>query len=157
MSEHHARDILMWHYDDQYAFYNANPTEIESDVANFLDPQNSYHSISLDGELIGFFCLGPDAQVGGGDYTSEDALDVGLGLRPDLTGRGMGREVLMGVLEYARGQYAPRLFRTTVAGFNHRALRLCESVGFRPQHTFAGSTRHGEMEFLQMVKVARVE
>jgi hypothetical protein len=37
---------------------------------------------------IGFCCFGPDAQLRGGDY-HEPALDVGLGLRPDLVGKGL--------------------------------------------------------------------
>lgn len=41
--------------------------------------------------MIGFFCVGSPAQVPNDKYTySQDFIDVGLGMKPELTGQGMG-------------------------------------------------------------------
>jgi ribosomal-protein-alanine N-acetyltransferase len=47
--------------------------------------------------------------VPGGTYGA-DALDTGGGLRPDLTGRGLGREALEVGLAFGRSRFAPRAF-----------------------------------------------
>jgi len=64
-----------------------------------------------DGELllVGFVCFGPGEQVPGFDYADDGSADVGLGLRPDLTGRGL--ESLLPGLEFARRRFDPASFR----------------------------------------------
>jgi RimJ/RimL family protein N-acetyltransferase len=82
-----------------------------------------------DGELIAYRCFGADGQVPGGDYSAA-ALDTGGGLRPDLTGRGLGRTAIAEGLAYGRERFAPPAFRITVATFNERAQRVVRSLGF---------------------------
>ena len=85
-----ARAVLTWQYPPPYDIYNADPADIEADLASLLDPTNHYYSVWNEDELlIGFRNFGPDARVPGGNY-SLDALDLGGGLRPDLTGHGLG-------------------------------------------------------------------
>lgn len=136
MDETSARTILSWCYDEPYALYNMAPGQIEESLQAFLDRHNAYHAITDEhGDLMAYCCFGPDAQVLGGDYNA-DALDVGIGVRPDLTGRGLGFTLLNAVLGFARRMFTPSMFRATVAEFNKRALRVCEKVGFRPVQTF---------------------
>ena len=80
-------------------------------------------------------CFGPDAQVPGGDYEAA-ALDIGLGLRPDLTGQGRGLHYASAVCDFARNTLAPAEFRVTVARFNRRARRVWENAGFVRVQTF---------------------
>ncbi len=137
MAETYARQILTWHYAPPYDFYNPDPTTIEADVFGvFLNPAYRYYAV-LDhhGNLIAHRCFGKDAQVPGGDYRA-DALDMGGGLRPTLTGRGLGPYVIRAAMEFARTTFAPNAFRTTVAAWNTRALRACANVGYQPVHTF---------------------
>lgn len=77
------------------------------------------------------FCFGPDARVPGGDYAA-DALDVGMGVRPDLTGQGRGLDFV----NIGSRKFAPAEFRVTVAEFNKRALRVWKKAGFRVVQTF---------------------
>jgi ribosomal-protein-alanine N-acetyltransferase len=136
MDESAAREILTWRYEEQYAFYNPDPADAEESVGPFLDPANAYYSVRDEqGLLVAYPCFGLDAQVPGGDY-SADALDTGGGMRPDLTGRGLGLAFLEAGLEFGRRMYNPRAFRVTVAAFNARARRVCEKAGFRPVQTF---------------------
>ncbi len=130
MDEPSARTILKWRYEPPYDLYNPDSKELEADLALFLAPENSYYSL-LDGNsnLIGYCCFGKEAQVLGGDYQGE-ALDVGLGLRPDLTGKGHGASILSAVVEFAHGKFHTGRLRATVASFNQRALRACKRAGF---------------------------
>ena len=136
MDEASARAASSWRYAAPYELYNPDPDRVEQEVQAFLDPQNAYHTVvdEQDG-LVAFCCFGPDAQVAGGDY-SAGALDIGLGVRPDLTGQGRGGTYIQAVLDFAVRTYAPAAIRVTVARFNKRALRVWEKAGFRPVRTF---------------------
>jgi len=133
MDEATARRIATWRYDAPYSLYNP----CEDDIAHFTDPTNRYFAITDEhGTLIAYRCFGADAQVPGADYRA-DALDTGGGLRPDLTGRGLGLMVMEAGIDFGQNLFAPRAFRVTVAGWNGRALRVCEKAGFQPVQHFA--------------------
>ena len=119
-----------------------------------LQPRFAYHSVYDErGDLTGYFCFGEDAQVAAGKrlglYEVEPALDVGLGMRPDLTGRGLGEEYVHAGLQFARETYSPPAFRLTVATFNQRAIRVYERAGFEIVERF-GPTQGTEKEWLLM-------
>ena len=150
MDEASARRIQAWHYDGPYALYDIGPSK--EALQAFLDPQNAYHAIDDGaGGLVAYACFGPDARVRGGDYEA-DALDVGLGLRPDLTGHGHGLALVEAILDFARGAFAPTAFRLTVAAFNQRALCVYERAGFQAVQTFA-HTGNGKL-FVVLVRPA---
>ncbi len=151
ITDEHARAFLSWRYEEPYALYNSDPGSFEEDLEEYLDPANGYFSI-LDerGELLGSCCLGQGGQVRGGVYEDPSALDVGIGLRPDLTGKGTGTRVLEAILAFAQERYAPTEFRATVAAFNERSLRVCEKAGFRRDRTFVRRDASGEQEFVQL-------
>ena len=154
ISEEDARAILQWRYEAPYSIYNPDPAHLEEELTVFLDPRYAYHSIVTgQSELVGYCCFGRDAQVPGGDY-SKDALDVGAGLRPDLTGRGLGSSFLDAILVFAGERFAPAVFRATVAAFNRRALRAWEKVGFQPVETFASRVHADGLRFVVLMREA---
>ncbi len=65
------------------------------DLAKLLDPRSwtetYYAVVNEPGELVGFFAFKRDG----------DVVDLGLGLRPDLTGRGIGLPFLLAALDFA--------------------------------------------------------
>ena len=127
--------IASWRYESPYDIYNLVSPD-EEDVQFFLDTQNGYYGITDEqGELVAFCCFGPEGQVTGGNY-SGNALDLGLGLRPDLTGQGRGLTYAKAVLDFARRTFNPTVVRVTVAQFNQRASRVWEKAGFQPVQTF---------------------
>lgn len=137
MDEAAARAILSWRYELPYDFYNITPALHGEALASFLDPANAYYSLhDASGDLAAVCCFGPDAQVPGGDYAAE-ALDIGAGLRPDLTGRGLGGVLIRAILDFAREQQHPAVCRVTIAEFNQRAQRVWQKAGFCPAQTFA--------------------
>ena len=146
----YAADILTWRYPAPYECYDVSDVEPEF----FLDPGNGFFAlVSGSDELIGFRSFGVDGRVPGGDY-DDSALDTGGGLRPSLTGQGLGRLAIQTGLEFGRRRYAPAAFRVTVARFNRRALRVVTSLGFRPVSSFAATTDGRRFEILVRDEVA---
>lgn len=143
-----AEAIAAWRYPAPYDLYNHDAIPTIEVVASFLDPSLHYYGVfDSSSRLVAFRCFGPDAQVIGGDYSLE-ALDMGGGLRPDLTGRGMGQSVLGVAMSFAKLKFSPTLFRTTVASFNQRALTVCQKLGYRAKLEFSRTTDHRRFTIL---------
>jgi [ribosomal protein S18]-alanine N-acetyltransferase len=78
-------------------------------------------------------------------------LDYGLGLRPDLTGQGLGLEFFRAGLVFARERYQPQRVYLHVAAFNERARRVYERAGFSVVSSHVRTfDRFGEVDFLTM-------
>ena len=137
MSAHYAEQVALWQYPEPYERYGGT-----GDVSFLVDPDNGYYAVLEHHELVAFRCFGADAQVPGGDY-SADALDTGGGLRPELTGQGLGRSVIGAGLQFGRSRFSPTAYRLTVAAFNGRALSAVQSLGFVEHQRFR-STADGD-------------
>jgi RimJ/RimL family protein N-acetyltransferase len=130
IAEKQIREYISWRYEPPYDIYNENPADAEEIVAYYLDPQYQAHAITgKNGRLIGICSFGPDGRVPGGRYL-HDALDIGLAIRPDLTGKGRGRSYIQAVIDFALKQYTPPALRVTIAEFNRRAQRVWQKAGF---------------------------
>lgn len=136
LEQPHVLAILDWRYPVPYDIYNFKPEQRQADLDDLLNPQNSFFAIlNDDGELLGFCSFGPDGQVASGNY-HEPALDIGLGIRPDLTGQGNGRHYAQAAICYGAHRYPTKRLRVTIATFNQRAQRVWASLGFSPIETF---------------------
>ena len=144
--------ITQWRYAPPYDLYNLDGPLRPEDIDYFLDPAFAYHEIAnAAGVIVGFCSFGVDAQVPGGDY-QDDALDIGMGIRPDLTGHGWGAIFAKAVMAFARDQYRPPRLRVTIAAFNQRAQRVWQKLGFQPVTHFA---RTGDqMPFISFISPA---
>lgn len=119
--------ILTWRYPPPYHIYDIT----RDDAAMFLDPARQYHALQdAAGQLSGFCCFGKEGQVPGWDY-DDAALDIGVGMRPELTGRGHGGAFLSTVMAYGLAHFGHTRLRVTVAAFNQRSRRMCRRQGFR--------------------------
>jgi RimJ/RimL family protein N-acetyltransferase len=142
-----AWEITSWEYDPPYSQYDLLPESLSS----LLAPDNRFHAVVDEhGVLVGYCCFGREARVPGGEYAlvEPEVLDIGVGLRPDMTGRGRGREFIAAILGFAIEAYAPRMFRVTIAAFNRRSRRAFEAIGFEVSHRFERST--DGMKFVQL-------
>lgn len=127
------RAFVRWRYAPPYDVYNLQAEETEALVRYFLDPAlNCYAVQDEGGALVAYCTFGPDGQVPGWDY-SRDGLDIGLGVRPDLTGQGRGATYVAAVVDFAWRRFGPRAarLRVAIAAFNVRAQRVWEKAGFR--------------------------
>jgi ribosomal-protein-alanine N-acetyltransferase len=102
MTQSEADEIAEWRYEPPYSFYGA-------------DAESS--ALDARGALVGF-----EFEQRG------EELELGLGLRPDLPGRGLG--------------------------FNARAIRVYERAGFRPVRDYDHETNGGVHRFLELARPA---
>jgi RimJ/RimL family protein N-acetyltransferase len=158
MDEADAREAQRWRYEGRYAVYNldGNGDEI---IAEMLDRRSPYYAVRDEpGELVGHFAYGTTAEVeGDGEprlYREDRVLAIGLGLRPNLTGRGLGLEFVDACLAFAREAFAPSAFRLFVLDFNERAIRVYERAGFRRVCVVRVRNAHGERDFVEMRREA---
>jgi RimJ/RimL family protein N-acetyltransferase len=135
MNDADFADMAAWRYEPPYDFYDSDPVPV-------LDPER-------------FFAVRDDAGTFVGHYYFEQkgtVLEYGIGLRPELTGRGAGPAIFRAGLEFARARFAPTTITLAVAAFNRRAITVYERAGFRETgrhiRTFE---RFGDVEFIDMV------
>lgn len=129
MNEKYAIEILNWHYESPYDFYNNDLTE--ESLQEMLE--NPYYAIVNElEEIIGFYCIGTAAQVPKGHEFKvymENCVDIGVGMNPNLTGQGFGTAFFAFILSSIQQEHHHPL-RLTVAQFNKRAIHLYEKFGF---------------------------
>jgi RimJ/RimL family protein N-acetyltransferase len=144
----HVQQLITWRYPEPYDRY-----DLGDDADALVDPASCFVALlDADDELVGLRSFGPDGRVVGGAY-DDTALDTGGGLRPDLTGRGLGRAAMELGLAHGRRRFDPTAFRVTVWAGNARALSVVRAVGFAEVSRFE-STRTGE-EYLVLVRPER--
>ena len=128
-----------WRYEPPYDFYDGDSVPVKN-------PEFFFAARDDDGTLLGFYFLEP----------REGALFYGFGLRPDLTGRGLGERFVLAGLKFASLLYGARRVVLNVAAFNKRAIRLYRRLGFDETgwhvETFDGC---GAVEFIDMEKLDR--
>ena len=134
-SDETQRLLATWRYPAPYDFY-------DGDAEPVLNPERFFEARDEGGEIVGFYYFEP----------KPPDLDYGLGLRPDLAGRGLGLDFFLAGLAFARERYRPARFYLHVASFNERARRVYERAGFRVVSTHVRTfERFGEVPFLTMV------
>ena len=125
MSADDVEAMRAWHYPAPYEVYDgeSDPGDIELMLADIgskdrwfavVDPQSD--------DLVGFFEFKP--------VDGERELEIGLGLRPDLTGIGLGAAFVEAGLVFARARWAPETFVLDVLPWNERAIKAYERAGF---------------------------
>jgi ribosomal-protein-alanine N-acetyltransferase len=145
MTQADAEEIAGWRYEPPYSFYDADADA--DDLRLLLDPvarEGRYFSAFDADELVGFFEYKPRA----GD------VEIGLGLRPDLTGRGLGLAFVGAGMAYGRERFRPRGFILAVAVFNTRAIRVYERAGFVRVREYDHETNGRVHRFLELARPA---
>lgn len=144
MAQEDAEAVAGWRYPEPFSFYDW--TADQDDLAELLDADlrgEAYFAVEDDeGQLVGYFSFKPEGRT----------LVVGLGLRPDLTGRGLGGGFFAAGLDYGRERFAPERFSLAVATFNERAIKVYERAGFERARVYMHETNGGEWEFVEMCR-----
>jgi RimJ/RimL family protein N-acetyltransferase len=127
--------LSTWRYPPPYDFYDGDDEPV-------LNPERFFEARDERDELIGFYYFEP----------KPPDLDYGLGLRPDLTGQGLGLDFFLAGLAYARDRFRPARIFLHVAAFNERARLVYERAGFHTVSTHVRTfEQFGEVAFLTMV------
>jgi RimJ/RimL family protein N-acetyltransferase len=131
-------ELEAWRYEPPYDFY-------DGDVEPVLNPERFFEARDEDGSLVGFYYF----------ETKGTALEIGLGLRPDLVGRGLGLEFFRAGVDFGRRRFRPVRLILAVAAFNERARIVYERAGLR---VVGRHMRHferwGDVEFIDMEEAA---
>jgi len=142
-----AKKINTWTYEEPYSLYSFSG---EKEVIEELLDGTYYGCCDDQGDLIGYFCFGANAQVPGGRdanlYGGEDVIDIGLGMKPALTEKGIGKEFFQAGIAFATKEFNAKMFRLSVATFNTRAITLYKNIGFKQGTIFLSRGR----EFMLM-------
>lgn len=146
-----AANIMTWQYEDKYSLYNfSNSDEELQELMN----GEYFSAVDDEGTLIGYLCTGQSARVPGGFsiglYNESEYLDIGLGLKPSLTGRKLGTIFLKQSLEFLKNEFGTSKFRLVVAAFNRRAIKVYERSGFKKQMEFISKINDTNVSFISM-------
>ncbi|HEX8123064.1 MAG TPA: GNAT family protein [Solirubrobacteraceae bacterium] len=127
-----------------YDFYDADADP--ADLAELLDPgewgTRYFAADGADGRLAGFFVF---------KRAGDGVVELGLGLRPDLAGAGIGAAFVAEGLRYATSTLGAASFTLAVAAFNARAIKVYERLGFREVERYDHETNGGVHPFVRMV------
>jgi ribosomal-protein-alanine N-acetyltransferase len=116
-----AQRPLGWRYPGPYATYDAEGP---------LRPELGFFAVEDDaGSLVGYACVGAEARVPGVEE-EPGTVDVGYGMRPDLTGQGRGREFVGAILAYVVAGDPDARLRMSILRWNERSRRVAEAHGF---------------------------
>jgi ribosomal-protein-alanine N-acetyltransferase len=144
MSEGYANDIANWHYDGVYSFYDmaADPDDLRilMDTRKWRDTIKAV--LNEEQELVGWAAF----------YMENDEFWLSLGLRPDLTGRGLGEEFVYECVCQAKSQHksSKDAIKLHVAVFNQRAIKVYQRVGFVETKKLVRDTPIGSLDFIEM-------
>ncbi|MNO29326.1 Acetyltransferase (GNAT) family protein [compost metagenome] len=142
----HAAEICQWIYKPPYNIYGWMSWEqMEALGVEFGDPQlRSEQYVSVvngQGILCGFAQLFPMVGV----------VRLGIGMRPDLCGHGMGHLFMNAVVKEALERYPDREIDLEVLTWNQRAIRAYQKSGFTITDTYERRTPTGDKPFYCMV------
>jgi ribosomal-protein-alanine N-acetyltransferase len=146
MNQEYANDIANWHYDDVYSFYDM--TADEDDLRILMDTKNWQSIIRAvlneNDELVGWASF----------YIENDELWLSLGLRPDLTGQGLGEGFVAECVRHAVSHCGSikDTIKLAVALFNLRAIKVYQRTGFTETNRTVRDTHIGQVDFIEMEK-----
>jgi RimJ/RimL family protein N-acetyltransferase len=130
MAIDYAAQISNWTYENEYSIYSFQQNDY---TIKGLMNGDYYVCFDLHNNVSGYFCFGKSAQIPTAekDAYNPEMLDIGLGMTPNLCGKGEGYSFMKSGLDFAKNEFNAKQFRLTVATFNIRAIRVYEKIGFR--------------------------
>lgn len=123
-----VRKIATWRYAEPYGQYNGDLLAFSLFVFVALRPlfallgEEDFAVDNQQGELVGFFQFIKHFRR---------RINIGLGMRPDLTGQGHGLAFVEAGLAFGKSRYNPRSFSLLVQALNQRALKVYTRAGFQ--------------------------
>ena len=145
-----AQKVVSWSYESPYQDYGLQESELES----FLEEKNNFFVGLSNNKLFGFISFGIDGRVEGGNY-DENYMDVGVGLAPESTGKGLGLDFLLQGLLFGAKLFKTKCFRVTIASFNKRAQKVCQRLGFVEKEKFLRASDRTEFIIFILDNIVR--
>ena len=146
ITEDEMRQVCAWRYEGKYRIYDLPPFEVmQKRQMGFCKPgaAKNYRAFCQNGELLGFVNIQ--------EQTAE--VFVGIGVKPELCGRGYGRQILTEAYHISKSLYPGKPLYLHVRTWNQRAVNCYKKAGFRIDgKPFAVMTAIGEGRFYRMVR-----
>jgi len=147
------RDALVigaWRYTGEYAFYDLGRGQM---VGIRL-----FNPLMRALGFAGFYAVDDETGALAGVFSfirhGAEIVEIGLAMRPTLTGQGQGLAFVQAGMVFGRAQYAPKRFSLLVATFNRRAQVVYERAGFAVDEMTTRSERGRKVEYLKMSRPA---
>jgi hypothetical protein len=140
--EQFARTVQTWRYPAALQRYDFSDDPFERQW--LCHPSHGCWQITdQQQQPFGFAVIGQHAQVAGGRYHGV-AIDVLVGIRPDLLDQQHGYDLAACVVTHTHQIHPTVPIRVSVPSFHHRALTLWQRFGLFPEYAFmaADSTPH---------------
>ncbi|WP_373600203.1 GNAT family N-acetyltransferase [Paraclostridium bifermentans] len=123
MNKEQADSYINWKYDYPYEFYNIPEYAIEETLEEIFEDDSTHYFAVLDdeGKLFGVYSY----------IFKLDKVEIGLGIRPEDTGKGLGEEFVRDCINFVRNEIS---FKgdicLRVVDWNKRAINLYKKLGF---------------------------
>uniref|UniRef100_UPI0034A054ED GNAT family N-acetyltransferase n=1 Tax=Saccharibacillus sp. CPCC 101409 TaxID=3058041 RepID=UPI0034A054ED len=145
MTESDGEQISRWSYEKPYDIYGWMPwAQMKELGIEFGDPElreRQYVSVYRSGELQGFAQLFPLSST----------IRLGIGMRPDLCGHGLGTLFVQAVTAEALRRAPDYEIDLEVLTWNQRAIKVYTRAGFSIADTYERMTPDGMKPFYCMV------
>jgi len=139
--------VAIWRYEPPYDVYDlsADPAQ-RAEMMDAASLAGAWFAVDDDeGALAGFLEMSE----------TDGEVEIGLGMRPDLTGRGLGVSFIGAAMAFARDRWHPATFGLDVFPWNARAIRAYERAGFTRGVPYVRRFDDGnERRFLRMARPA---
>lgn len=145
LTETDARNICRWHYPPPYNVYDYPDWELMCqkgfDLTDAQKRDEEYIAFRYMNGLVAF----------GRIFSTERYVLLGIGLRPDFCGKGLGKAVMLHLIALAAQRFPHLIPALEVRTFNQRAIRCYEACGFKRIKRYYRNTLYGEDQFYFMV------
>jgi len=144
-----AFTIAGWRYPGEYKFYDIGLVSLLSALVaekllGVINVLKYYAVFDTQGKIMGIFTFTRFGKT----------VELGLGIRPDLMGHGVGLAFIRAGMDYAQELFHPQTYKLEVATFNKRAIKVYERAGFVRKRTYMKQTEHGRVEHFEMTRPA---
>lgn len=125
MNYDYAKQICAWCYSGEYSIYN---------LPDFETAKREMYSIFNPQKKQEFFCfLDSDNNVVAYSrfVQKQHCFVMGVGISPNLTGQGLGSEIILQSIEKLKEKFADVKVVLEVRSWNKRAIKCYQKCGFK--------------------------
>ncbi|MGL4731945.1 MAG: GNAT family N-acetyltransferase [Clostridium sp.] len=141
-------NISIWRYDGIYNFYNNDKTKAKQDWAKNIASEENTFVIYNNNELIANCCFEYEKD----DKAYSNKFYIGVQMKPELTGKGMGYDIVTKIIAFGKEKYKFNELFLIVAKFNKRAIKLYKKLGFTITDEFMLHANGEDTDFIEMKK-----
>lgn len=150
LSEEYAKKICDWEYKEEYSIYNTNWATVQAQKWAIADEERRKVQFTAvlneSGALCGYFRF----------VEEESRVMLGLGLDPQICGKGIGAEFMKLILKEFHHRFPGQTLELEVRDFNQRAIKCYSRAGFQVVDRYSKDTLIGAGNFLLMRYIERV-